>query len=287
MIRRLMVSVVLPLAVLAIGSARVQTQTPPRNSYLNVIHLDVDQGEATLIVTPQEKRILIDAGSNNWTAAFLRVMKIDTVDLVVATHNHEDHIGGMPDVLESVVVRAYVDNGLPIPTRIYRRTVRAIENERGIQYLVASDRTIRVGEVALRLLPPPRFDISQNNNSVGVLLEYGDFRALFTGDAEAPELTAWLRSTRIREVTLMNASHHGASNGATRAWIRATSPEVVVASAGRRNSYGHPSPSIISAWTAARAKVFRTDRHGTIFVRASRDGKYTVRTLGETAAAQR
>jgi competence protein ComEC len=276
------------IAILIVATlAAPSLQAQQWGDYLHVLRLDVDQGEATLIITPTGRRILIDAGPNTWTAGFLRLIRADTIDLVIATHAHADHIGGMQDVFESTVVRAYVDNGLPHNTRTYLRTLRAVENEPGLQYLAASDRTIRVGDVSLRILPPPRLDATQNNNSVGVLLEFGTFRALFTGDAEIRELGAWLRSARIPEVTLINASHHGASNGATRAWIRATSPEVVVVSAGRRNSYGHPSPAIVSAWTAAKARVYRTDMHGTIFVRVARDGTYRVTALSEAAAKPR
>ena len=194
---------------------------------------------------------------------------------MIASHNHADHIGGMSEVLRRFVVRAYVENGLPHTTSIYARTLAALEREPGLQYLAATDRTITLGSVTVRILPPPRLDNSQNNNSVGALIEYGRFRALYTGDSEVAELRSWLRTARISRVTLMKIAHHGSSNGTVGEWVRATAPAIAVVSLSSSNSYGHPSPGVEAAWIAIGARVFRTDRDGTIDVTATADGHLT------------
>ena len=183
----------------------------------------------------------------------------------------------MPEVFGRFVVRAYVENGLPHTTAIYARTLAAVEREPGLQYLAATERTIRLGAVSVRILPPSRVDHSQNNNSVGALIEYGQFRALYTGDSEVAQLQRWLRTARIPQVTLVKAAHHGSSNGTAPEWVRATMPAVVVISLSSRNSYGHPSPGVEAMWSAVGARVYRTDHLGTIEVRASDDGRFTVR----------
>lgn len=249
---------------------------------LRIRQLDVGQGDAALITTPDGKRILIDAGPNkSAVAALLRRDGIDTLDLVIASHSHADHIGGMPMVFASFVVRAYVDNGIPNTTSIYRRVLAAAEREPGLKYLRATERTISVGsEVKLRVLPLPLADSSQNNNSVGVLVEYGRFSALYTGDSEHEELATWLRDKKIPHLSFVKVAHHGSGNGTTAALVKAASPEVVVISVGQPNGYGHPSPNALKQWSKATTRVYRTDRDGEVDVTATADGRLSVHARG-------
>jgi beta-lactamase superfamily II metal-dependent hydrolase len=247
----------------------------------------VGQGDAALITTPEGRHILLDAGpSGERVANVLRAEGVDTLDLVIASHAHADHIGGMAMVLAGSVVRAYVDNGIPHTTATYRRTLGAVEREPGLRYLDAAERTIGVGSVSVRILPPARADATQNDNSVGVLIEYGQFRALYTGDSEAGAVGAWLAAGRIPRVTMVKIAHHGSRNGSTAALVRATSPVIALISVGSRNAYGHPSAQVEQAWRAAPATVYRTDRHGTIELAAKADGSFTVRTERDRAGTQ-
>lgn len=244
---------------------------------LYLTHFDVGQGDATLITTWQGKRILIDAGpTGGEVARRLRAARIDTIDLVVASHNHEDHIGGMPAVFAGFVVRAYLDNGLPANTQIFARTQLAAQREPGLMYLEPASRTIRVGDVSLRVLPPARTDTEQNNNSVGILLEYGRFSALYTGDSETEQLAHWISRKQLKNVHLLKAAHHGSSNGASQELAAVTRPVLVIVSAGRGNSYGHPGPDVLKLWSSARARIYRTDIDGTVQVNALRDGSFKV-----------
>jgi competence protein ComEC len=270
--------------LLASASAVSQQPSTPRpdRSELLIRQLDVGQGDAALIITPEGKRILIDAGhSEDAVASMLRSAGIDTIDLVIASHAHADHIGGMPAVLSAFVVRAYVDNGIPYTTGNYARTLSALENTRGLKYLQATRRTITVGSVTLRILPPPLIDRSQNNNSVGALIEFGNFRALYTGDSQQQELSSWLQTEQIPRVTLVKAAHHGSGNAVTEEWVRATKPTVVLISVGANNSYGDPSRSVEQMWASSGAQVLRTDVYGEIDVRANKDGNYGVGTSAQ------
>lgn len=247
--------------------------------WLSLRQLDVGQGDAALLTTPEGRRILIDAGPHKTKVAeILWNAGIDTVDLLIASHAHADHIGGIPAVFFAFAVRAYLDNGIPYTTATYARTIASAENEAGMQYFQPTDRTITIGSVTIRVLPPPLTHRSQNNNSVGILVEYGSFRALYTGDSELAELSRWIRDGRVFPVTLVKAAHHGSRNGVTTEWIRVTSPAIVVISVSSSNGYGHPSPDVERAWAAANARVYRTDQVGEIEVRANFDGSFTVHT---------
>lgn len=233
---------------------------------LELRFLDVGQGDAALI-REGGKTALIDAGSAG-VRSYLRALGIDTIDLVVASHNHADHIGGMTGVLGAAVVRFYLENGVPHTTATYQRTIQAVQAS-GAQYLRPTTRTLTLGNARLRVLPPPPNVGDQNNSSVGILVQYGEFRAILTGDSEQLELQYWLEHDSIPQVTVVKIAHHGSPNGTTPAWIQATRPQVAVISVGAGNSYGHPSAGVIQTWERAGATVYRTDRDGTVIVQAA------------------
>ena len=259
-------------AILLVGAGRVWGQD------LQIRFLDVGQGDAALIIAPEGKKVLIDAGRGSWPVVpYLRANHYDTLDLVVASHNHADHIGGMADVLATTVVRYYLDNGIPHTTATYQRTIQALEAS-GAQYLQATARTITVGSARLRVLAPPSEQVDQNNGSVGILVEYGQFSALFTGDSEQYELGYWLKHDSIPQVQVLKVAHHGSWNGTTDAWAARTRPQVAVISVGAHNQYGHPAAEVVALWASVGARVYRTDRDGTVTIDARRDGTFSVTT---------
>lgn len=257
---------------------------------LRIVHFDVGQGDAALVTTPEGRHVLIDGGpQSDAVADLLWEMGVDTIDLVVSSHNHADHIGGLPEVFFVFPVRAYLENGVPATTAVYARLLRRVEEEANVQVLRPTARTITIGSVTFRVLPPSGVDASQNNNSVGIEVTYGQFRELFTGDSEQPELGRWLAAGIVSPVTVLKVAHHGSSNGTNEAWVSATRPAAVVVSAGLKNRYRHPSADVERLW-ARSAKVYRTDHVGTVEITANSDGRFSVRTrerASERAASHR
>lgn len=257
---------------------------PDSQPALEIRFLDVGQGDAVLLRSGG-RSALVDAGPSDRIVQRLRALGVDTLDLLVASHNHADHIGGADAVLDSLPVRFYLDNGFPATTRIQARVLERVEAQ-GVTYLAPEPRTIRLGAAALRVIPSPAHPEGddQNNRSLTVIAEVGDFQALLTGDSETEQLAALLREAELPDAEVFKAAHHGSRNGVTPAWLARTRPEVVVISLAADNSYGHPHPAALRYLCAGGRAVYRTDRHGEVAVRVAADGEYAVRAEREAEA---
>jgi len=180
-------------------------------------------------------------------------------------------------VLATLPVRFFLDNGVPAKTKAEEVVLRLVE-ARGVRYLNADARDLALGDAKLRIIPPvPGVgDGGQNNISVGVVVERGRFKALFTGDSEVELLSAWLEHGVLPDVDVLKAAHHGSHNGVTPRFLAAVRPEVVVISCGAGNSYGHPHAEALRQYESGGRAVLRTDRNGEVVVRVAPDGAYKV-----------
>ncbi len=257
----------------------------PSDSVLLVTFLDVGQGDAVLIRAPEGQTALVDAGRGN-IVPVLRGMGVERIDLLVATHPHADHIGGMVAVIESMPVRFYMDNGQPHTTATYRRLLATLAARPEIGYLEAVPRKISLGSAEIEVLPLlPGATTDLNNRSVALVVRFGSFRAFLSGDSEVRQLTHLVGQGVVPSLTLLKAPHHGSDNGFTWAFLEAARPEVVVISVGR-NTYGHPRPSALQAYAGVGANVLRTDLEGHVEILGYKHGAYGL-TLGEQVASTR
>ena len=255
-----------------------QQPAPAHSSNVEIVFLDVGQGDAALITAPDGRHVLVDGGPRgSGVAAYLRARGIDTLELVVASHNHADHIGGLEEVLATTRVRHYMENGVPSATRDYERLIDAIARS-GAVVLTAGQRTIRLGDLQIDILPSPPGALSHNDRSIGLVVRLGEFHSMFTGDAEEETLAWWVQETPLPRVAVVKVSHHGARNGTIPEFVRTTGPSVAVISVGATNQYGHPSFLAVNMWRAAARYVLRTDRDGTVTVIGAPDGSMRLST---------
>ncbi len=287
--RRVRTSQVLAVMVAAgvaiLGAGAVWANAALPQAALQVTFLDVGQGDAVLIRAPEGQTALVDVGRSD-IVPVLREIGVERIDLLVATHPDADHIGGMARVIESIPVRFYMDNGEPHTTATYRRLIAALEARPEITYLEATPRSIALGSATIEVLPLlPRGTADRNNRSVALVVRFGSFTALLSGDSEVQQLTHLTRLGAVPALTLLKAPHHGSDDGFTWDFLRATSPELVVISVGR-NGYGHPRPEALQAYAATAGRTLRTDLNGHVQVLGYENGAHTV-VSGERVASAR
>jgi competence protein ComEC len=293
------VAAALGLALLPLAWGMVLPAGPPRD--LVVTFLDVGQGDAALVRLPSGPVILIDGGGSpegtfdvgeRVLLPALRHLRIPRIDLLVLTHPHEDHLGGLVAVVEQYPVGAVLDSGQPAAASVsYQRFLRAIR-QRNLRYLRARRRMeLRWGDVRLEILHPAerlmtgtRSDL--NNNSVVCRLVYGKTRFLFAGDAEAEAEAVLRASGRDLRAEVLKVGHHGSRFSTDDAWVAAVQPSLAVVSCGRDNRFGHPAGPTLVRLRAAGAPVYRTDLDGAVTVRSDGQRVWAESILGRGIHSQ-
>jgi competence ComEA-like helix-hairpin-helix protein len=269
---------ILILAALAIGlipaPATAQGQPTP-SGVLTVDFLDVGQGDAILIRSPEGKTALIDAGPSKDVVPLLRRRGVTSIDLVAVSHHHADHYGGMDDVIRQFHPRYFLATNSSHTTPTYLKLLRLVRDS-GMQAIAPADtaRRIELGSVPLTVLPQPPDDRQdENDNSVGIRVQYGTFSVLLTGDSQSKERAFWEASCPglIQDCTVLKLAHHGSRNGTDARWLGWVRPRLAVASLGRGNEFGHPHPETLALLDRGNVPLLRTDRDGTVTVVS--DGK--------------
>ncbi|MFH1037755.1 MAG: ComEC/Rec2 family competence protein [PVC group bacterium] len=249
---------------------------------LKVVFFDVGQGDATLIITPGGKRILIDGGTGEGAFGsedqgkkvilpYLRRAGIERLDTVIATHPDFDHIGGLVSVMnaKNLEIGEVLDAGVPHPSEGYLELLQAVQDRPEIIY-----RQPRAGdvlewgeEVKAEVLSPSYLMKDNNDSSVVVKLSYGDVSFLFTGDAagSAEQIMNRKFGARLR-CTVLKAGHHGSKQSSTQGFLQKVRPSAAVFSCGAENTYGHPNEETIERLRKVGATMYRTDEQGTITI---------------------
>ncbi|MFL6496472.1 MAG: MBL fold metallo-hydrolase [Nitrososphaera sp.] len=258
---------------------------------LTMSFIDVGQGDSILVILPNTKTLLIDGGerqSSDKVLSTLREHGLSYIDVIVATHPHADHIGGLIDIINTVNVGQVLDSGQVHTTQTFEDLLDAIYNKQIPLRSVSEGESINLDPtVKIDILNPPanipdgaNNEAEFNHNSVVLKVTYGNFSALLTGDMEErSEAGLVSKNATILDADILKAGHHGSRTSSSLAFLNAVTPEVVIISLGAGNTYGHPHQEALDRISASGAEhLLRTDIDGTITLTSDGGGNYSILT---------
>ncbi|EJT6152597.1 MBL fold metallo-hydrolase [Clostridium perfringens] len=247
-----------------------------KDSELMISYMDVGQGDAAYIKV-NGNDILIDAGPRSNSKELLEQLKaknIDDFELVIATHPHEDHIGGIVDVFKEYEVKAFYSPKITHTTKTYENLVKAVKDEGLKTKELKGGMVIDLGEGAkFEVFTPQKSEYEELNDYSPIMkLSFGDTSYLFTGDAEKlAEEEALAKYKTSLDSDVIKFGHHGSSSSSSNAFIEAVSPKYGIISCAKDNKYGHPHRETLDIIKKYNIKTFRTDTDGEIILTS--DGK--------------
>lgn len=241
------------------------------NGQLCIKYIDVGQGDSEFIMLPNGETILIDAGekgSGKKVVSAIKDMSVDKIDYLIATHPHADHIGGMPEVIDSFDIGKVYMPRADYSSKTYLTVLEKIDEKNlKITAVKTGTNVISSDELSAEFIAPASGKYNSLNDFSAVLkLTYGDTSFLFTGDAEANSEQEMLESGFDLSADILKVGHHGSDTSSSEKFLDAVSPEYAVISCGLNNDYSHPSENTLDKLSAINTKVFRTDKMGTITV---------------------
>jgi len=252
--------------------------------WLKVTYFDVGQGDAALVTLPTGRHILIDAGDRSELfdageriiAPYLRREGIRTLDAIVVSHPHDDHLGGVPYLLRHFRVRQVMDSGLGVDSKVWRDYTALVDSLRILHRVLRPGEALKdfdnVGLFVLRAtdkIPAtaPR-ERNVNNESVVIQMTYGEHRFLFTGDVQREVEATLLRWRDFLRSDVLKVGHHGSSTSSIPEFLDRVRPSYAVISVGESNPFRHPSPQVIQRLRRLGTTVVRTDRQGAAVFRS-------------------
>lgn len=240
---------------------------------LEVIFFDVGQGDAIFIITPKRHQILIDGGPDSTVLEKLAAnmfFRDRTIDLLILTHPHSDHLQGLLDVLQGYQVENILWTGVFYDATLYQEWQRAIKEEGAKIYIAQSGQKITGSGAVFEILYPfesfeEKMVRNLDNTSIVVRLVFGENSFLFTGDAsQEVELILLNKFQEKLEANVLKVGHHSSKISTAEEFVVGVAPEIAVISAGKDNKYGHPHKEVLDILRKYDINILRTDQDSDI-----------------------
>ena len=282
----LFIMLVLALAYVLYSRQEENSPPPVEGSNFEIHFIDVGQADSALVICDGHY-MLIDGGNaedSDLVYSYLERHGAGHLDYMVASHAHEDHIGGLSGALNYATVDTAFCPVTEYSSKVFRDMVKYLgEQGKTITVPEPGDR-FSLGSAQVEILGPVQEYDDTNDTSIVLRIDYGSTSFLFTGDMETGAERDLIESGANLEATVLKAGHHGSDTSTSYQFLRAVNPKYTVVSVGEGNSYGHPSEEVLSRFRDAGTEVYRTDMQGHII--AGSDGKsVTFRTEKEADTA--
>lgn len=260
-------------------SSTPTTTTVADTDSLVVRYLDVGQADATAFHInddDQEYVVLYDTG--DWqgkeVVEYLQEEQIETVDLIIVSHPHADHIGQLKLILEQFSVEEVWMTGAEADSNLFISTMETLLADESIAYNEPSiGDEYEIGPLHIEVLHPEPTELTGdlNEDSLSILATFGEVKFMFTGDAGVKTEGEIMAQHKQIGAHFLQLGHHGSNTSSDEAFVDAVNPTYAIYSAGANNSYGHPSPEVVDLFGQKNIPMIGTDTHGTITV--TTDGK--------------
>jgi beta-lactamase superfamily II metal-dependent hydrolase len=264
------------------SSQVVQPTLPTDGGSYQVHFVDVGQGDSELIITPNKKTILIDGGEQGTgIVSYLKSVGVNQIDVMVNTHPHSDHFGGLVDIFNSgMPVKEVITNGRAANTELFNQFLDDIDKSKAEYVEAQRGDKFSVDGLDFYVVSPTKDYTSDdvNNTSLVIWMKYDGVSFLFTGDQAFDAENNLLASGINIKADFLKVGHHGSATSTSDAFIQAVAPKVAIYSAGVNNQFNLPSPETIARLSAYVPAIYGTDKNGTIIVTVNPEG-YKI-TLG-------
>lgn len=234
------------------------------DSNLKIYFFDVGQADSILVMN-SDKTMLIDAGNNQdgkLIVDYLNSLGISKIDYLIGTHPHEDHIGGLDNVINSFDIGTIYMPEVETNTKTFEDVLDAVYNKNMTITAPNIGYTFNVGECVCTIMSIDNDAKELNLSSIVIRMTFGNQSYLFTGDMEEENE----KNINWPKTNVLKVAHHGSNTSSSIDFLKSVSPEIAVISVGKDNSYGHPTKTIINRLNSIGATIYRTDTDGTILL---------------------
>ena len=270
------VAVIIALLYVALienGAVPVISQQTTQAGSMEVHFIDVGQGDCTLVKCG-DSAMLIDTGDDSQGTAvqnYLQKQGVKKLDYLILTHPDADHIGAAPVIITKFQIDKVFISNFEKDNKTYRKLIQALDDKRLSYSTPAVGNTYSLGNAQFTILAPNGVYETPNNASIALLLQNGDNRFLFSGDAEEEAESDILKNGFSVSADVYQVGHHGSRTSSSKAFLNAVNLTWAVISCAEGNVYGHPHAKTLNTLRRMGVKVFRTDEQGSIV--AQSDGK--------------
>ena len=257
-----------------------KSDTPPTHIAGSLIshYIDVGQGDCEFIELPDGKTLLIDAGtyeSGETVKSYIKSLGYTSIDYVVGTHPHSDHIGGLADVIKTFDIGQVYLPKAENNTKTFENLLNAISSKKkkvktaksGVRITSCDEPSYTVDIIA----PISKEYEDLNNYSAVIKIKFKNRSFLYMGDAEALVEKELLGKNTDLSADVVKVGHHGSSSSSSDKFVKATGAEYAIFSLGKNNDYGHPHNSTVKRWKKYNAIMYRTDECGSVTIYSDGD----------------